>query len=673
MRGTMTGRILEAHRVEGDVRPGASLLLRVDQVLVQDVFGPQIFAELEASGLSRARVPLVATYCDHMVYQFAAEHADDHRYLRDAARRLGSWYAAPGTGICHQVHAERFGRPGTVLLGSDSHTVQGGGLGAFATGTGGQEVELALFGGGFRLTAPAVVRVWLEGRLRPWVTAKDVALELLRRLTARGGLGRVFEYAGPGVLGLSAQERMTIANMSVELSATGALFPSDERTCEFLRAHRRREAFQPLGPEPDAEYEDEIRLDLAEVEPLVARPGRTDDVVPAAEVRGREGAPVAVDQVLVGSCTNGSFADLVAFAEAFLALGGRVAPGVDVVVAPSSQAGLSAFLETGLAAPLLQGGVRISESTCGACLGVGHVPAPGSVSLRTFNRNFRGRSGLHGDQVYLASPLVAAAAAVTGRIADPRSLAPEGARPPRTGALPAAWPDTWPGLLPPAEAEEAARLTPRRPEGLAVAPGLEPMPESLVVCVAARLPDDVSTDDIQPARTLGLWRSDPLAAARTILGGLVPDLALRCQSARDAAGAAALVAGANFGQGSSREQAALGQRLLGVRLVVARSFARIHRRNLINFGVLPARPASADDEEALVPGEVLRIADLARQLPEGGGPAVLLARAQARGRDVRLCADLDAEERAILLAGGLKNYVRDHPVQAAEEPGGGGG
>ncbi|MBX6351451.1 MAG: aconitate hydratase [Clostridia bacterium] len=672
MRGTMTAAILAAHRVAGDLRPGASLLLRVDQVLVQDVFGPQIFAELEEAGLSRARVPLVATYCDHMVYQFAAEHADDHRYLRDAARRLGSWYAAPGTGVCHQVHAERFGRPGTVLVGSDSHTVQGGGLGAFATGTGGQEVELALMGGGFRLAAPAVVQVRLTGELGPWVTAKDVALELLRRLSARGGLGRVFEYAGAGLRDLSAQERMTIANMSVELSATGAIFPSDETTRAFLMAHGRGDAFRPLAPEADAEYEDEIALDLSEIEPLVARPGRTDDVVPAGEASEGGGAPVAVDQVLVGSCTNGSFADLVAFAEAFLALGGRVAPGVDCVIAPSSQAGLACFLATGLAEPLLRGGVRISESTCGACLGVGHVPAPGSVSVRTFNRNFRGRSGLSGDRVYLASPVVAAAAAVAGRIVDPRRLAPSGARPPRRGVLPTAWPASWPGLHPPAGPEEAARLAPRRPEGLAVTPGLTPLPDPLVVSIVAHLPDDVSTDDIQPARTLGLWRSDPVAAARTILAGLVPDLARRCDEARQAAGAAGLVAGANYGQGSSREQAALGQRLLGVRLVVARSFARIHRRNLVNFGVLPASPASAEDEAALREGAVLRIPDLARQLAAGDGPTTVVGREGTRGREVRLRVDLDREERAVVLAGGLKNHVRDHPVQAGPDTGGAG-
>ncbi|MGQ0548968.1 MAG: aconitase family protein, partial [Armatimonadota bacterium] len=416
MGRSVTRKVLESHAVEGAWIPGETLAVRVHQVLTHDLLGPLVFLQFAALGLPRFKVELAATYADHSVFQVDSRMARDHRFIRIASRKFGAYYSRPGAGICHQVHLERFAAPGKVLLGSDSHTPTAGGLGMIAIGAGGLDVTAALAGGPFRLPVPRVTAVRLTGRLSPWVTTKDVILELLRRLTVKGGVGRVFEFTGPGVGTLTVPERATLTNMSAELGATTAIFPSDEVTLDYLRRAGRETVWQPVHADPDAEYDDRIEVDLAEVEPLVAIPSMPDRVVPARDLDG-----VKVDQVLVGSCTNGSYVDLLQVAH--ILEGRAVHPDVELVINPSSKQSLELLSAEGWGARLMAAGANLSESTCGPCIGLAHIPSEGSVSLRTFNRNFRGRSGAKHDQVYLASPVVAAVAAVTGEIRDPREWA----------------------------------------------------------------------------------------------------------------------------------------------------------------------------------------------------------------------------------------------------------
>lgn len=632
---SLTRQLIDSHLVAGKPVADEEIGLRVDQVLLTDTNGTMAFLQFEAMGFPRVRPPRVVTYIDHNVYQVDSRNSDDHRYLQTASRRYGAWFSKPGNGICHQVHFESFSVPGQLLLGTDSHTPLCGSTGMLAIGAGGLDVAVAMGGGCYHLLMPRVTRVWLTGRLRPWVSAKDVIMELLRRYSVRGGSGKIFEYGGPGVGTLSLPQRATICNMGAELTLTTSLFPSDEATREYFRLLGRAADWRPLGADADAAYDEQIELDLSALEPLVALPGSPDRVVPVSEV---EGTPI--EQVMVGSCTNSSWEDM--WAVARVLEGKRVAPSVSFVVFPGSHRILEVMAREGLVASLLAAGATISEPTCGSCAGIGHVPASGGKSLRAFNRNFPGRSGTRDDHVYLCAPVTAAAAALTGRITDPR----------KTGAPPE---PVWPasllasdaGLLPPAPEPQAAAVEVLKGPNIKDVPRGRPVEECLAAPVLIKLGDKVSTDDISPSGTQALmFRSNIPAISEFCFRNVDPDFVARAR----AAGAGVIVGGEIYGQGSSREAAVLSPLHLGVRAVLAKSFARIHRANLINWGIVPLlfeTPAAYDGIER---GDVLRFDGLRRALAAGGAVAVLNQRTGAR---FRMHCALTPRERDMLMAGGL--------------------
>ena len=630
-------KLIAGHRVAGDAVPGSEVGIRADQVLLTDTNGTMTWLQFEAMGFDHVRIPLVVTYADHQVYQFDSRNTDDHRYLATASQRYGGYYSKPGNGISHQVHLETFGAPGLVLLGSDSHTPLCGALGMLAVGAGGLDVACAMGGGPFFLAMPRAVQVVLTGRLRPWVAAKDVILELLRRLTVRGGFGKIFEYGGPGVAALTVPQRATIANMGAELGLTTSVFPSDDVTRSYFARLGRDSAWRPLGPDAGASYDETIAVDLGSIEPLVALPGSPDHVVPVGEV---EGTPV--EQVLVGSCTNGSWEDMYVVAE--IMRGRRVHADVSFVLFPASQQILETMARKGLVADLLAAGAVVSESTCGACPGIGHVPASGSRSLRAFNRNFPGRSGVKGDQVYLSSSQTACVSALRGVITDPRRLgrSPEVAFPPRFTPSSA-------GLIAPLR-DGPEREVLKGPNIREVPIGRPPADE-ITGPVLIKLGDKVSTDDISPSgANVLVFRSNVPAIAEFTFRNTDPEFVARAR----AAGGGFVVAGQIYGQGSSREIAALGPMYLGVRGVLAKSFARIHRANLINWGILPLEFADAADYDAIQQGSRLRVGNLAAGLAGGG----LQVEDLAAGRRIGVRCVLTDRERAILLAGGRLAHTR---------------
>jgi aconitate hydratase len=637
---SLARKLIEARLAGGAPRAGEEVALRPDQVLLTDTNGPMAFLQFEAMGFPRLRPRRVVTYIDHNVYQVDARNADDHRYLQTASARYGAFFSKPGNGICHQVHLESFSVPGEFLLGTDSHTPLCGGVGMLAIGAGGTDVAVALGGGAYWLPMPQVLRVRLQGALGPWVTAKDVILELLRRLTVKGGSGKIFEFDGPGVRSLSVPERATIANMGAELALTTSLFPSDEVTREYFRLLGRPEDWRPLAADPDAAYDGEIELDLGMLTPLVALPGSPDAVVPVEEVAG-----TPVEQVLVGSCTNGSWEDMYAVTQ--VVKGRRVSPSVSFVLFPGSHRILEVMAREGLVTDLLAAGAVISESTCGACPGLGHVPAAGTRSLRAFNRNFPGRSGAKDDQVYLCSSLVAAASALTGTIADPRALG----EPPRL-VFPRSFEASTAGLIPPPPEEVATRVEVVKGPNIKPVPMAPPPPETLAAPVLIRLGDKVSTDDISPAGVQALlFRSNIPALAEFCFRHLDPEFVARAK----AAGGGVIVAGEHYGQGSSRESAASGPMALGVRAVLARSFARIHRANLVNWGIAPLEIEDAGAQEEIRQGDRLRIEGFRAALEGGKRLEVLNERSGAR---FRARCPLTPREREILLAGGLLPHTR---------------
>jgi aconitate hydratase len=634
---TLVGKLVRAHLVAGSPEPGREIGLRVDQVLLTDTNGTMAWLQFEAMGFDQVRCPTVVTYADHQVYQVDARNTEDHRYLQTVSRRYGGYYSKPGNGICHQVHLETFGAPGLTLLGSDSHTPLCGALGMLAIGAGGLDVACAMGGSPYYLALPQVVQVVLTGRLRPWVAAKDVILELLRRLTVRGGFGKIFEYGGPGVATLTVPQRATIANMGAELGLTTSVFPSDDVTRRYLARVGREAAWRPLEADPGARYDDVIEVDLSAIEPLVALPGSPDQVVPVGEVEGTE-----IQQVLVGSCTNGSWEDM--YAAARILRGQRVHPEVSFVLFPASQQVLETMAREGLVADLVAAGVVVSESTCGACPGIGHVPATGSRSLRAFNRNFPGRSGVRGDLVYLSSTQTACASALRGAITDPRRLGPA-----PEAVFPARFATSSAGLVPPALDGRGAPVV-KGPNIREVPVGRPPDPE-LVGPVLIKLGDKVSTDDISPAGAQVLvFRSNVPAIAEFTFRGVDPDFVRRAR----AAGGGFIVAGETYGQGSSREAAVLAPMHLGVRGVLAKSFARIHRANLINWGILPLEFADPADYDAVAQGDVLRVADV----PGGLGAGTLLVEDVTTGRRLRARCVLTERERTVLLAGGRLAHTR---------------
>jgi len=632
---TLTQKLVDAHLVSGRAVAGEEIGLRVDQALLTDTNGTMAFLQFEAMGFPRVRPRRVVAYIDHNVYQVDSRNSDDHRYLQTAAARYGAWFSKPGNGICHQIHFESFSVPGQFVLGTDSHTPLCGSTGMLAIGAGGLDVAVAMGGGPYHVVMPRVTSVWLTGRLRPWVSAKDVIMELLRRYSVRGGSGRIFEYGGPGAAGLSLPERATICNMGAELTLTTSVFPSDEATREYFRLLGREAEWQPLAADPDAEYDDRIEVDLGSLEPLVAMPGSPDRVAPVSEVEGLE-----VEQIMVGSCTNSSWEDMQAVARVLE--GRKVAPAVSFVVFPGSHRILEVMAREGLLATLLAAGASISEPTCGACAGIGHVPASGARSLRAFNRNFAGRSGTKDDAVYLCSPLTAAASALTGRISDPRKA---GTPPERR--WPASLLASEAGLIPPRSDATAAAVEVLKGPNIKPVPRGMPVEEHLSAPVLIKLGDKVSTDDISPSGTAVLmFRSNVPAIAEFCFRNVDADFVARAR----AAGRGVIVGGEIYGQGSSREAAVLSPLHLGVRAVLAKSFARIHRANLINWGIVPLEFESPADYDAIERDDVLDFERLRESLAAGGTVAVVNRRSGAR---LRLRAIMSPRERDMLLAGGL--------------------
>lgn len=642
----LTHKIIRAHLACGEMTPGGEIGLHIDQTLTQDATGTMAWLQFEALGLPRVKAQLALSYVDHNTLQMNFRNPDDHRFLRTAAARFGGVFSPAGTGICHQLHLENFARPGATLVGSDSHTPTAGGIACLAMGAGGLSVALAMAGEPYRIPMPKVTRVWLEGRLAGWTQAKDIILELLRRRTVKGGVGRVFEYGGPGVASLAVPERATIANMGAELGATASLFPSDEATRAFLRAMGREQDWVALAADADADYDDEVRIDLSALEPLAACPHMPDRVRRVAELAG-----LTVDQVCIGSCTNSSFRDLELAAR--ILEGRRVSPGTDTLVSPGSKQALMMLEQSGKARALLNAGVRLLECACGPCIGSGGAPVSGGVSVRTFNRNFEGRSGTADAAVYLVSPAAAAWAAVNGRFTDPATWGEAPARPSPV-AMPAAPSIRHLFIFPPEDGSGVEIARGPNITALETFPGFA---GEFAGRVIIRLGDNVTTDHIMPAgaEILAL-RSNVPAIAEHVFCRVDKDFVARARAASPEGGVGGgrgiIVAGDNYGQGSSREHAALAPRHLGIRVVLARSLARIHRANLVNFGILPLAFVDRDDYDRVPEGAVLRIP------VESVTPGGVVDIAVEGAGTIRASNDLSAAELAIIRAGGLLNAVR---------------
>jgi aconitate hydratase len=635
MGKNLVEKIIASHLVSGSIEPGHEIGISIDQTLTQDATGTLAYLELEAMGVDRVATELSVSYVDHNTLQTGNENADDHLYLRTVAARYGVFFSPPGNGICHQVHLERFGAPGKTLLGSDSHTPTAGGLGMLAIGAGGIDVALAMAGRPFFLFMPEVVRIDLHGRLAPWVSAKDVILEILRRLKVSGGIGKVLEYGGGGMVGLTVPERSTITNMGAELGATSSIFPSDEQTRRFLRIQGREGDWTPLEADPRARYGGELSIDLAQLEPLLALPHSPDNVRTVQKQAGLQ-----VHQVVIGSCTNSSYQDLVRVAEVLK--GKRVHPAVDLVIAPGSRQVLHLLAQRGALTHLIAAGARVLESACGPCIGMGQAPLSGGVSLRTFNRNFRGRSGTPDAEIYLCSAETAVASALAGAIIDPRSLGEE---------IPVPWPKRfWTGadlIIPPPPHPEKVRVI--RGPAIQSLPEFPPLPQELEGEVLIKVGDDINTDDILPAGAQVLpLRSNIPAISEFTFSRIDPSFAARAREKRGGI----VVGGANYGQGSSREHAALAPRYLGVAAVVAVSFARIHLANLINFGVVPLLFARAEDYGRIDQGDqvVIHLNGLAGEIN---------LRNKTEGTTYVLGHRLGPREITIVKAGGVLNLVKE--------------
>ncbi|MFQ5808937.1 MAG: aconitate hydratase, partial [Armatimonadota bacterium] len=606
--------------------------------LTQDATGTMAYLQFEAMDVPRVRTKLSVSYVDHNMLQTGFENADDHAFLQSIAARHGIYFSRPGNGICHQVHLERFGVPGQTLLGSDSHTPTAGGLGMIAMGAGGLDVAVAMAGQPFYLAMPEIVLVRLTGKLGPWVAAKDVIFELLRRLTVEGGTGRIMEYGGPGAAALSVPERATITNMGAELGATCSIFPSDEVTRDFLRLQQREDAWSPLAADEDAEYGDVVEIDLADLEPMVACPSNPDNVQNVTDVAGTK-----VVQVCIGSCTNSSYKDLVTAAE--ILRGKTVHPGVSLTISPGSRQVFENIARHGALAELVRAGARILESACGPCIGMGQSPPTAGVSVRSFNRNFPGRSGTKGDQVYLASAEVCAATALRGEITDPRTLGH-----PIRIEIPAEFVIDDGMVIPPSDEPETVEVI--RGPNIKPLPLNQEMPESISGELLLKLGDNVSTDDILPAGSKILPLRSNIPAISEYTFSPVDETFF----ARATEAAAGFVVGAdNYGQGSSREHAALGPMYLGVKAVIAKSFARIHRANLVNVGILALTFADPADYDSLQQGDRLELPHVRQDIETE--PHVRVLNVTQR-TELRVEHGLTERQRQIVLAGGLLNYIK---------------
>lgn len=640
MRRNITRKVLECHLVEGRLTPGEEIAIRIDHTLLQDATGTMAMLEFEALGLDRVKVELAAQYVDHNLLQTDFKNADDHRFLQSASARYGIHFSPPGNGISHQVHLENFGRPGLTLLGADSHTPAAAGLSLLAMGAGGLDVALAMAGRPYYLPCPKVLGVKLTGKLPDWVSAKDIILEMLRRYDVKGCLGKVVEYYGPGVATLSVEDRAVLGNMGTELGATSSIFPSDEQTRAYLQSQGRGDAWLSLEADDGAEYDEYEEIDLATVEPLIACPSSPGNVVPVREVAGTR-----VDQVIIGSSANSGLKDLLRVVQ--IVKGRHSAPDTDFHINPGSRQVLENVADADAILPLMMAGAKIHQSGCLGCIGMGQAPGTGQVSLRTFPRNFPGRSGTKDDKVYLCSPETATAAALRGVITDPRELGKEMAYPVVEDSRQRVVDRS--AIVFPSEERMSTEVL--RGPNIKPFPKLEPLPESLRLTVIIKVEDNISTDTIMPAGNKVLpLRSNIEAISEFVFYQIAPDFHQRCRQAGDVA----VVGGDNYGQGSSREHAALAPRYLGVRLKLAKSFARIHKANLCNFGILPLTFKDPVDYDRLKEGTVLEIRDV-RERVERGDTEIPV---QFDGRQIIAVLSVSARQRASLVAGGTLNRVR---------------
>lgn len=637
---TIAQKIIKDHLVSGDMTVGSEVALRIDQTLTQDATGTMAYLEFESMGIPRVRTEKSVAYIDHNTLQSGFENADDHRYIQSVAKKHGLYFSRPGNGICHQVHLERFGKPGKTLIGSDSHTPTGGGIGMLAFGAGGLDVAVAMGGGAYYITMPKMYKVELTGKLRDFVTAKDVSLEILRILSVKGGVGAIIEWGGEGIKTLSVPERATITNMGTELGATTSIFPSDEITKAFLEAEERGEDWKPLASDPDAEYDAVIKIDLSTLKPLIACPHSPDNVVTVESLKGTK-----VDQVCIGSCTNSSLLDM--FKVAALLKGKVIDPTVSLSISPGSKQVLAMLADCGALTDIISAGARLLECACGPCIGMGFSPNSAGVSLRTFNRNFEGRSGTKDGKVYLVSPETAVAAALTGEITDPRLLGkmPE-------IKMPAAFRIDDSAVIPPADEETAKTLEVLRGPNIKKFPDTFPQENTLTAPLLLKVGDNITTDHIMPAGAKILpYRSN------------IPHLSQFCFAVCDetfperakAAGRSVIVGGSNYGQGSSREHAALVPLYLGVRAVVAKSFARIHVANLINVGILPLTFKNPEDYDKLKMNDTLTFSDVHSGMDKG----VIMMKDETTGESFELSCSFTERQKDILKAGGLLAYTKE--------------
>lgn len=639
---TLAQKIIKNHLVSGEMVAGQEIGIKIDQTLTQDATGTMAYLEFEAMGVPRVKTEKSVAYIDHNTLQSGFENADDHRFIGSVCKKHGIYFSRPGNGICHQVHLERFGIPGKTLIGSDSHTPTGGGIGMIAIGAGGMDVAVAMGGGTYYITCPKIVKVNLTGKLQPWVAAKDVILEVLKRLSVKGGVGKIIEYTGEGVKTLSVPERATITNMGAELGATTSIFPSDEITREFLKAQKREQDFTPLAADADAVYDEVVEINLSELVPLVACPHSPDNVKSVAEI-----GEMKIDQVCIGSCTNSSLLDMLKVA--YILKGKTVHPDVSLSIAPGSKQVLNMLAACGALSDMIDAGARILESACGPCIGMGQSPNSGGISLRTFNRNFEGRSGTKDGQIYLVSPELAAVSALTGVLTDPRTL---GDMP--NFELPEYFTINDNMVVPPIEEELMDTVEVLRGPNIKPFPVSEAMSDEIVAKCSLKVGDNITTDHIMPA-----------GAKILPLRSNIPEISKYCFAVCDEKfhdralelGKSIIIGGSNYGQGSSREHAALAPLYLGIKAVIVKSFARIHMANLINAGIIPMTFADETDYDKIDQMDEFKMTNLKAVI---GGENQLTITDVTKGFDFKVKIDLSDRQREMLIAGGLLNYTKEN-------------
>jgi aconitate hydratase len=638
---TIAQKIIKAHLLDGEMKAGADIGLRIDQTLTQDATGTMAYLEFEAMGVPRVKTERSVAYIDHNTLQTGFENADDHRFIQSVAKKHGIYYSRPGNGICHQVHLERFGVPGKTLIGSDSHTPTGGGIGMLAMGAGGLDVAVAMGGGAYYITMPKMVKINLTGKLRPWVSAKDIILQVLRLLTVKGGVGKVIEYGGEGVATLTVPERATITNMGAELGATTSIFPSDELTRAFLKAQGRESDWVELSSDSNAEYDETYEINLSELEPLAASPHSPDNIVNIKDLKGKK-----IDQVLIGSCTNSSYLDLMRVAA--ILKGKTVHPDVSLGIAPGSKQVYNMLAQNGALADIIASGARILECACGPCIGMGQAPNSAGISLRTFNRNFEGRSGTKDGNIYLVSPETAAVSAIEGVFTDPVSLGK---------AVEIAQPEAFlindNMVTPPAPESEMDSVEILRGPNIKEFPTSEPLAEEIAAKTLLKVGDNITTDHIMPAGAKILpFRSNIPYLSNFCFAVCDEAFPARCKDE----GKGIIIGGSNYGQGSSREHAALVPLYLGIKAVIAKSFARIHRANLVNAGILPLEFANEADYDTVEQMDELSIPNTCEIIANGGEITV---KNLSKGTEFKASCELSGRQKDILLAGGLLNYTRE--------------